>query len=218
MMGLPVFKKAIVITFIVGGIAGIVAALAAEKMDRLTTTDEFCTSCHAMQTYIADAETYKTSAHQTAASGVRPRCADCHIPKELVVATYTHVVNGISDLWGQTRFDYEDPEVWLAERARLAYAARDWFRGNDSATCRVDKRSKMLNSRGTYWPYSFTKMCNFSLSAYAMLVLLAIVLANSIMSCSYNCFSKEKSSLTQAIWRIIPWAELANWPSGYKLT
>ena len=26
--------------------------------------------------------------------------------------------------------------VWSAERARLAYAARDWFRGNDSATCR----------------------------------------------------------------------------------
>ncbi len=136
MMGLPVFKKAIVITFIVGGIAGIVAALAAEEVDRLTTTDEFCTSCHAMQAYIADAEAYKTSTHQTTASGVRPRCADCHIPKGLVIATYTHVVNGISDLWGQTRFDYEDPAVWLAERARLAYAARDWFRGNDSATCR----------------------------------------------------------------------------------
>ena len=136
MMGLPVFKKAIVITFIVGGIAGIVAALAAEEIDHLTTTDEFCTSCHAMQAYIAEAEAYKTSTHQTTASGVRPRCADCHIPKGLVIATYTHVVNGISDLWGQTRFDYEDPEVWLAERARLAYAARDWFRGNDSATCR----------------------------------------------------------------------------------
>lgn len=136
MKGLPVFKKAIVITFILGGIAGLVAALGAEKMDRITTTDEFCTSCHAMQTYIADAETYKTSAHQTAASGVRPGCADCHIPKGLVIATYTHVVNGISDLWGQTRFDYKDPKVWMAERARLAQAARVWFRGNDSATCR----------------------------------------------------------------------------------
>ena len=136
MMGLPAFKKAIVITFIIGGIAGIVAALAAEEVDRLTTTDEFCTSCHAMQTYIAEAETYKTSTHQTTASGVRPRCADCHIPKGLVIAAYTHVVNGISDLWGQTRYDYEDPEVWLAERERLAHAAREWFRGNDSATCR----------------------------------------------------------------------------------
>ena len=136
MMGLPAFKKAIVITFIVGGIAGIVAALAAEEVDRLTTTDAFCTSCHAMQAYIAEAEAYKTSTHQTTASGVRPRCADCHIPKGLVIAAYTHVVNGISDLWGQTRYVFEDPEVWLAERERLAHAAREWFRDNDSATCR----------------------------------------------------------------------------------
>ncbi len=100
MRGLPIIKKAVVITFIIGGIAGIVAALAAEQMDRLTTTDEFCTSCHAMQTYIADAETYEASAHQTTASGVRAGCADCHIPKGLVIATYTHIVNGVSDLWG----------------------------------------------------------------------------------------------------------------------
>jgi len=136
MKGLPIFKKAVVITFIIGGIAGIVAALAAEEMDRLTTSDEFCTSCHAMQTYIADAETYKASPHQTTASGVRAGCADCHIPKGLVVATYTHVVNGVADIWGQLRFDYEDPEVWKAERARLAHAVRDWFRANDSVTCR----------------------------------------------------------------------------------
>lgn len=136
MKGLAIFKKAVVITFIIGAIAGIVAALAAEQVDRLTTTDEFCTSCHAMQTYIANAETYKTSAHQTTPSGVRAGCADCHIPKGLIVAAYTHVVNGISDIWGQARLDYEDPEIWEAEKARLAHAARDWFRGNDSVTCR----------------------------------------------------------------------------------
>jgi len=129
-------KKAAVIAFVVGGLVGIVVALAAEEMDRLTSTDEFCTSCHLTQVYIAEAEVYKTSTHQTTPSGVRPGCADCHIPKGLVAATYTHVVNGISDIWGEIRFDYEDPEVWKAERARLAYATRDWFRANDSGTCR----------------------------------------------------------------------------------
>jgi len=133
---LSILKKTAVMAFVVGSIAGIIAALAAEEMDRLTTTDEFCTSCHAMQTYIADSEIYKTSSHQTTTSGVRPGCADCHIPTGLVAATYTHVVNGISDLWGQSRHDYENTEVWNAEKARLAYAARDWFRGNDSVTCR----------------------------------------------------------------------------------
>ena len=42
----------------------------------------------------------------------------------------SHVVNGISDLRGEIRFDYEDPEVWAAEKGRLAHAARLWFRAN----------------------------------------------------------------------------------------
>ncbi len=129
-------KKTAVIAFVVGGLAGVVFALTAEQIDNLTTTDNFCTSCHSMQAYIADTETYKSSAHQTTASGVRPKCADCHIPKGLVSATYTHIVNGVGDLWGQASLDYEDPKVWEAEKARLAYAVRDWMRANDSVTCR----------------------------------------------------------------------------------
>lgn len=136
MNGSSRIKKATVIVFILGGIAGVIAALTAEEVDRLTSTDEFCTSCHAMQTFVADSPTYKNSVHQTTNSGVRPGCADCHIPKGLVAATYTHVVSGVSDIWGQINYDYENPEVWEAERPRLAYAVRDWFHANDSATCR----------------------------------------------------------------------------------
>ena len=136
MKGFSIFRKTVVISFIIGGIAGVIAALIAEKVDHLTSTDEFCTSCHTMQTYIAESETYKTSLHQTTTSGVRPGCADCHIPKGLVYATYTHVVNGASDIWGEITLDYENPATWEAQRSRLAYAARDWFRDNDSVTCR----------------------------------------------------------------------------------
>ena len=129
-------RKTTIVAFLIGGITGLVAALLAEQMDHMATTDEFCTSCHAMQAYIADSPIYKESAHLTAASGVRPRCADCHIPKGLVIATYTHVVNGVKDLWGEVTLDYRDPAVWKAEKARLAYKVRDWFRDNDSVTCR----------------------------------------------------------------------------------
>ena len=130
-------SKGVVVGVIVGGIGGLMLALGAEEMDRYTSTDDFCTSCHAMQAYIAESETYKASVHQTTASGVRPGCADCHIPKGLIPATYAHVVNGVSDLWGEISHDYDDPEVWNAEKARLAYAVRDWFRENDSVTCRA---------------------------------------------------------------------------------
>ena len=129
-------KQTAVITFVVGGLAGVVFVLAMEQMDHATSTDEFCTSCHSMQKYIADSEIYKNSAHQTTTSGVKPRCADCHVPKGLVAATYTHIANGIGDLWGEFRHDYEDPKVWEAQKARLAHHARDWMRGNDGVTCK----------------------------------------------------------------------------------
>ncbi len=135
-MGLSFFKKTAVITFVIGGVAGLIAALGLEEMDRFTSTDEFCTGCHLTQVYIAESETYKTSGHRTRTSGVIAGCADCHIPKGLIPATYIHIVKGAEDLWGEIAFDYNDPEVWKAERPRLAHAVRDWFLANDSVTCR----------------------------------------------------------------------------------
>ena len=71
-MGLSFFKKTAVITFVIGGVAGLIAALGLEEMDRFTNTDEFCTSCHLTQVYIAESEAYKTSGHRTRSSGVIP--------------------------------------------------------------------------------------------------------------------------------------------------
>lgn len=136
MWGVPFLSKGAVVGIVVGGIGGFAMALGAEEMDRFTSTDEFCTSCHLTQVYISESETYRTSAHQTTTSGVRPGCADCHIPKGLIPATYIHIANGISDMWGEMTLDYDDPAVWEAEKARLAYATRDWLRENDSVTCR----------------------------------------------------------------------------------
>ena len=150
-MGLSFFKKTAVITFIIGGVAGLIAALGLEEMDRFTSTDEFCTSCHLTQTYIAESETYKTSSHRTRSSGVIAGCADCHIPKGLIPATYIHVVKGVEDLLGEFTHDYEKPEVWKAERPRLAFAVREWFLANDSVTCRechVESAIKPKRKRG----------------------------------------------------------------------
>jgi nitrate/TMAO reductase-like tetraheme cytochrome c subunit len=129
-------NKLLLIGLVAGGIGGILVALAAEKVDHLTSTDEFCTSCHSMSAYIADSETYKTSTHRTHVAGVQPGCASCHIPKGLVPATYTHVVEGVKDIIAQMVHDYEDPKVWEQERARLAYSVRDKMRASDSVTCR----------------------------------------------------------------------------------
>ncbi len=119
-----------------GVVIGIVAVLAAEQMDHYTNTDAFCTSCHLTGEYIAKSEAYLTSSHQTRSSGVRPTCANCHIPERLVPAIWTHLIKGVQDLYGQATYDYEDKQVWQQRRPELAYAARDWMRANDSVTCR----------------------------------------------------------------------------------
>ena len=119
-----------------GVVVGIVAALGAEQMDHYTSTDAFCTSCHLTGEYIAKSQVYLDSGHQTRTGGVRPGCADCHIPKGLVPATWIHIVKGVQDLYGEFRYDYENEEVWKERRPELAYAVRDWMRANDSRTCR----------------------------------------------------------------------------------
>ena len=94
--------------------------------------------------YIAKSEAYLTSGHRTRRGGVQPGCADCHIPKGLVAATWTHIVKGAQDLYGEIRYDYENPEVWQARRAELAYAVRDWMLANDSATCRSCHKEDLI--------------------------------------------------------------------------
>ena len=144
-----IIKPATLVVFIIGGVAGLAAALLAEQLDHFTSTDEFCTSCHSMGEYIANSDVYRGSVHQTTQSGVRPGCADCHIPKGLVQATYTHIVNGASDLLGEIRHNYDDPKVWKARRAELAYSARDWMRANDSVTCRQCHEQQSVNPQRT---------------------------------------------------------------------
>lgn len=75
-------KRSGIVIGISGLLLGIALMLGAEQLDRLTTTDAFCSStCHSMQAYIAAEQTYKTSVHRTTSSGVQAGCADCHVPR-----------------------------------------------------------------------------------------------------------------------------------------
>src|SRR5688572_26600969 len=64
---------------IVGVAAGIAFAASFNAFVSHTNTMEFCISCHEMRAYVY--EEYTQSAHFTSSSGVRPQCADCHVPK-----------------------------------------------------------------------------------------------------------------------------------------
>jgi nitrate/TMAO reductase-like tetraheme cytochrome c subunit len=119
-----------------GGLVGAGAIVASIEVNRHTSTDAFCTSCHSMA-HVAAEPQFKRSTHRSNAAGVRPSCGDCHIPAtNWFVETYAHAVKGAWDVFAESTHDYRDPAVWEARRVELAHSVRDEMRSQDSVTCR----------------------------------------------------------------------------------
>jgi len=119
-----------------GAVVGAIAIIGSVEINRYTSTDAFCGSCHAMARLAADPN-FEQSTHRSNVAGVRPSCGDCHIPAtNWFVETYTHVIKGIKDVVAQGTHDYDDAAVWDARRIELAHFVRDEMRSHDSVTCR----------------------------------------------------------------------------------
>ena len=123
----------VLFALVAGGVGGVVFMFFLLEFDRYTSSNAFCTTCHSM-TYAETA--YQQSAHYNSASGVRATCGDCHVSEGIIMATYDHAV-GTKDLLKQLFGPgYDDPVFNLLHLPEAAFAARDWFRKRDSATCR----------------------------------------------------------------------------------
>lgn len=121
---------------IVGGILGAGAMIASLEVNRATSTEAFCTSCHSMGHLAADPH-YINSAHRSNAASVLPNCADCHIPKtNWFVETYAHITGGARDILAEKTHNFDDPAVWEKRRIALAHEVREEMRRSDSVTCR----------------------------------------------------------------------------------
>lgn len=131
---LPDFiTRHVLIALVIGGVAGIGFMVFLMEFDHYTSTEEFCTTCHSMT---LAAEPYRQSAHYLPTSGVRAGCGDCHVSPGVFAATWDHFVGG-KDLFRQLfGADYDDPVVNALHLPEAAFAAREWFRKNDSHTCR----------------------------------------------------------------------------------
>jgi nitrate/TMAO reductase-like tetraheme cytochrome c subunit len=133
-LGVPIFiTRHVLFALVAGGLGGVLFMVFLLELDRFTSTNEFCVTCHSM-TY-AEAF-YKRSSHYSSASGVRATCGDCHVSEGVFAATWDHAVGGkdlLKQLFGP---DYDDPAVNALHLPEAAFAARDWFRQRDSATCR----------------------------------------------------------------------------------
>jgi nitrate/TMAO reductase-like tetraheme cytochrome c subunit len=124
----------VLFALVAGGLGGVAFMFFLIEFDHYSSSNEFCTTCHSM-TYADDS--YQQSAHYNTRSGVRATCGDCHVSEGLVMATYDHAI-GTKDLIKQifSSTDYDDPVVNMLHLPEAAFAAREWFRKRDSATCK----------------------------------------------------------------------------------
>jgi cytochrome c-type protein NapC len=125
-----------IILLLIGAAIGGGGIVASTFVNRYTSTEAFCTSCHSMAAVAADPH-YQQSAHRTNAAGVLANCADCHVPSDnWFVETYSHVIDGIRDGIAEYTTNVSDPAVWAARLPELAERVRAEMRSEDSITCR----------------------------------------------------------------------------------
>ena len=126
----------LVALLIVGAVFGAGGIIASTVVNRYTSTEAFCTSCHTMVLQ-ADDPYYQHSVHRSNKEGVHPSCGDCHIPRtNWFVETYTHVASGAKDAYFELTTNFSDPKVWAARRVELATEVRTDMHNQDSVTCR----------------------------------------------------------------------------------
>ena len=122
--------------FVAGGLIGASAIVVSTEINRRTSTDAFCTSCHSMAVMAADPH-FQQSRHEANAAGIRVGCSDCHIPPgNWFVETYAHVSSGLRDVIAEYTHNFDDPAVWQKRRTELALEVHDQMHRNDGITCR----------------------------------------------------------------------------------
>lgn len=131
---LPDFvTRHVLIALLVGGSAGIGFIVFLIEFDHYTSSEQFCTACHSME---LSAEPYRQSLHYLPTSGVRADCGDCHVSPGVFSATRDHIAGG-KDLFKQLfGVNYDDPVINKLHLPEAAFSAREWFRKNDSHTCK----------------------------------------------------------------------------------
>ncbi|WP_170773426.1 NapC/NirT family cytochrome c [Ruegeria lacuscaerulensis] len=98
----------------------------------LTNTEEFCTSCHTMETNLGE---YRETIHYNNHSGVRAICSDCHVPHE-----WNHKIKAkimaVKDVYHELAGTIGTPEKYEEHRLSMATAVWKKMKASDSRECR----------------------------------------------------------------------------------
>jgi len=117
----------------IGLVVGVVSVIAFETSLHASSTEKFCTSCHEMadNPYVQ----VQNTSHFKNASGVRPSCSDCHVPKEFV-PKMIRKVEAAREVWGMLTGIIDTPEKYAAHAPAMKKREIARMRANDSQECR----------------------------------------------------------------------------------
>ncbi len=116
-----------------GVVLGVLAMFAYDFTMHATSTEKFCTSCHAMASgpfvMLQDTTHFKNE------SGVRPDCADCHVPKSGWPKLWRKI-QASREVWGEITGKIDTPEKYLAHVDEMKGREIRRLQANDSQECR----------------------------------------------------------------------------------
>lgn len=119
-------------TLIAGFLAGILFWGGFHWSLEMTNTEEFCVSCHTMETNLGE---YRETVHYNNHSGVRAICSDCHVPKEWQHKVQAKIV-AVKDVYHEAIGSISTPEKYEERRLKMAAAVWKKMKASDSRECR----------------------------------------------------------------------------------
>jgi formylglycine-generating enzyme len=109
--------KRFLLWFLPGLIIGVSLILGGGKALRMTSTNDYCISCHIHP--MADAS-WKKSVHYDTKSGYRVACVECHLPPKGDGYLWAKATTGLRDLW--SKWTRDSASFNWADRRRLEVA------------------------------------------------------------------------------------------------
>lgn len=118
---------------IVGFVGGIVFWGGFHRALDMTSSEEFCISCHEMRDHsYADLQ---DTIHFVNRTGTRAICTDCHVPKEFIRKIGAKII-ATKDLFFHITGKIDTPEKYEAHRLEMALSVWNEMKANDSRECR----------------------------------------------------------------------------------
>ena len=147
----PSAKYSLLTLVVLGFISGIVFWGGFNTALEMTSSLEFCTSCHEMRDTVY--QEYKETIHYANRTGVRAICSDCHVPKD-----WSHKMvrkaRASLEVWGKLMGHIDTKEKFEAKRIVLATHEWERMKASGSRECRnchdFDAMSNELQKQTPY--------------------------------------------------------------------